>query len=317
VTLPPPPPEPTDPNAAPTSEGGQFTQPGAAQPEQVPHQATQPYPNPQQAPNPAYPSRTATGETPGYPPAPGQASPGYGAAPVGDYYAPGQYSVLPAQPHGQPQYPAQPPQTPAQPYGQPQGHSQPQWYPTTQWSAAPAGAHQQFGSAPTTASATQWGPGAPKKSHTPLTATISAIIVTAFGAVAYFIFFAGDDLSPLASDVDSKTTAQAQQLSAGNCLAELPSDEPVGEVTVVPCSDPHPAQVVASKTFASASFPGESNLVAKTTQMCTPALITSDIATGDLTYTVWTPSEGSWADGDRVGLCVVSSTTNLSASLID
>ena len=55
---------------------------------------------------------------------------------------------------------------------------------------------------------------------------------------------------PLPADVPAARDARAQQLVTGNCVLSLPDDGPVDTVRVVPCAEPHEAQVVTEFTFA-------------------------------------------------------------------
>ena len=107
---------------------------------------------------------------------------------------------------------------------------------------------------------------------------------------------------PLPADVPAARDARAQQLVTGNCLASLPADGRVGSVRVVPCADPHEAQVVTEFSFASnAVWPGQQAADARVARAC--VLDEDEIAAGVRTVT-WSPTERSWADGDRVGLCL-------------
>ena len=107
---------------------------------------------------------------------------------------------------------------------------------------------------------------------------------------------------PLPADVPAARDARAQQLVTGNCLATLPADGPVDSVRVVPCAEPHEAQVVTEYSFAAnAVWPGQEDADERVARAC--VLDDSEIAAGVRTVT-WSPTERSWSDGDRVGLCL-------------
>ena len=107
---------------------------------------------------------------------------------------------------------------------------------------------------------------------------------------------------PLPADVPAARDAHAQQLVTGNCLAAVPANGPVDSVRVVPCADPHAAQVVTEYTFApDAVWPGQQSADARVARAC--VLDDAEVADGVRTVT-WSPTERSWADGDRVGLCL-------------
>ncbi|WP_235523241.1 DUF4190 domain-containing protein [Cellulomonas sp. Root485] len=107
---------------------------------------------------------------------------------------------------------------------------------------------------------------------------------------------------PLPADVPAARDARAQQLVTGNCVLSVPDDGPVDTVRVVPCADPHEAQVVTEFTFATdAVWPGQQSADARVARAC--VLDESEIEAGVRTVT-WSPTERSWSDGDRVGLCL-------------
>ena len=107
---------------------------------------------------------------------------------------------------------------------------------------------------------------------------------------------------PLPGDVPSARDAQAQQLVTDTCLESVPDDGPVGSVRVLPCAEPHTAQVITEFTFAAnAVWPGQQAADARVARAC--VLDDAEVAAGVRTVT-WSPTEESWADGDRVGLCL-------------
>ncbi|GEK22416.1 DUF4190 domain-containing protein [Cellulomonas xylanilytica] len=107
---------------------------------------------------------------------------------------------------------------------------------------------------------------------------------------------------PLPTDVPAPRDARAQQLVTGNCVLSLPDDGPVDTVRVVPCAEPHEAQVVTEFTFAPAAvWPGQQAADARVARAC--VLDAEEIDAGVRTVT-WSPTERSWARGDRVGLCL-------------
>jgi hypothetical protein len=106
----------------------------------------------------------------------------------------------------------------------------------------------------------------------------------------------------LPADVPAAREARAQQLVTGNCVLSVPEDGPVDSVRVVPCAEPHEAQVVTEFTFApGAVWPGQQSADARVARAC--VLDAEEVAAGVRTVT-WSPTERSWADGDRVGLCL-------------
>ncbi|MEK8226220.1 DUF4190 domain-containing protein [Oerskovia sp. M15] len=96
-------------------------------------------------------------------------------------------------------------------------------------------------------------------------ATLTAIAVT----VA--LLLGASATRPLPADVSEPRSAHARQLVLGTCLEELPPDGAVSTVRVVPCADPHGAQVVARTDFAAdAAWPGQDAADARVSRICTP-----------------------------------------------
>lgn len=120
---------------------------------------------------------------------------------------------------------------------------------------------------------------------------------------------------PLPLALDGPRDAYATQLSTGHCLADLPPDGAVGQVQVVPCDRPHAAQVVSEFRFApDAVWPGQPDADALVAAGCE---LSADEVEAGLDAVTWAPTEESWADGDRTGLCVAHRGTAFTGSLLD
>ncbi|WP_282944921.1 DUF4190 domain-containing protein [Cellulomonas endometrii] len=119
---------------------------------------------------------------------------------------------------------------------------------------------------------------------------------------------------PLPPDVAAPVDARAVQLVTGNCLAELPEDGPVDRLRVVPCADEHAAQVVSAYEFgADAAWPGAAEAAARVAAGCD---LTAAEQERGLTMVAWSPTERSWAAGDRTGLCVAVTAEPGTGSLL-
>ena len=137
-------------------------------------------------------------------------------------------------------------------------------------------------------------------------------------AVTVALLRGGAATRALPADVSAPQDAHARQLVLGNCLAELPDDGAVTTVRVVPCGDPHEAQVVARTDFSTDSvWPGQDGADAKVSRVCVPAVLADDVDPAGIELSVWTPSEDSWAEGDRTGLCLAATPVLTEGSLID
>lgn len=137
------------------------------------------------------------------------------------------------------------------------------------------------------------------------------------GVGAYVAFFAGNGTEPLEADVAKSVEAHAQQVVVGNCLEELPDDGDVDTVTVVPCETEHEAQVISAKKFSKdADFPGVEDAQAQTADECTLDVVDEEFDPATITLSVWAPTEDSWEQGDRQGLCIATVEQDITASLL-
>jgi hypothetical protein len=120
---------------------------------------------------------------------------------------------------------------------------------------------------------------------------------------------------PLPSDVPEARDVHAAQLVTGNCLADLPAAGSVERVRVVPCAQPHVAQVVTDYEFtANAVWPGQDAADARVARAC--VLEDDEVAAGVRAVT-WAPTESGWARGDRQGLCLAVLDDAVTGSLLD
>jgi hypothetical protein len=111
------------------------------------------------------------------------------------------------------------------------------------------------------------------------------------------------------------------QLVLGSCVESIPADGEVSEVLAVPCDASHTAQVVGRTDFADAAvWPGRDDVDKRIAQVCGtkqlgPIARTSPVA-DTVSYVVWGPSEASWDDGDRVGLCLATTPEPITQDLL-
>ena len=166
-----------------------------------------------------------------------------------------------------------------------------------------------------------WGapPPAKKRSRAVLFSVLGVVVLALVAVGAYLAFFAGEGADPLEADVSESVEAHAQQVVVGNCLEELPDDGDVDTVTVVPCDTEHAAQVISAKTFSEDSeFPGADDAKAQTVEKCTvDAIDAEDLDLATVELSVWTPTEDSWEQGDRRGLCIATVAAGVDMSLLD
>ncbi len=106
--------------------------------------------------------------------------------------------------------------------------------------------------------------------------------------------------------VTEEGTGSAFDLEVGDCL-NMPSSGEFSDVPLVPCADPHDAEVILNFDSALSEF-NEDELVAESEQQCAAefkSYVGSDPLTSKFYFNYFTPLEGGWADGDRVVTCIV------------
>ncbi|WP_407319381.1 septum formation family protein [Isoptericola halotolerans] len=128
--------------------------------------------------------------------------------------------------------------------------------------------------------------------------------------------------APVAADVDEPRQVNAVQLVLGSCVAVLPEGSAVATVEVVPCGDGHVAQVLGRHDSAADEiWPGAETLTARASRACGPELLGPQAeeagAGDDLRWVVWTPSEQSWEEGDRAGLCLAAGDAPRTGTLLE
>ncbi|QHT58426.1 DUF4190 domain-containing protein [Cellulomonas sp. H30R-01] len=136
---------------------------------------------------------------------------------------------------------------------------------------------------------------------------VAAIVLGALGTLGVVVavvvgLVTAQTTRPLPGDVGSARDAHAVQLVTGTCVEQLPADGSVDVVRVVPCAQPHEAQVVTEYDFAeNAVWPGQQAADARVAKAC--VLDDAETAAGVRPVT-WAPTEQGWSRGDRRGLCL-------------
>ena len=114
----------------------------------------------------------------------------------------------------------------------------------------------------------------------------------------------------------SGTSTATKDLEVGNCYntvsKESGGDKPVGEVTVVDCAKTHTYEVVAQTTFGEdvKGLPNEDSIKSLGEGFCQGEDFTKyvGVEAGKSSYQIeyLSPSEDTWAKGDRHVTCVVA-----------
>ncbi|WP_448058567.1 septum formation family protein [Cellulomonas hominis] len=136
-----------------------------------------------------------------------------------------------------------------------------------------------------------------------LVAVLLGSVLTVAAVAAAVVVVVSLSLSrPLTTDITAAREARARQLTTGHCLASLPADGPVDRVTVVPCAQPHEAQVITALTLDAARWPGQRTVDRRVALSCG---LTEEERSAGVRPVVWSPTEESWDRGDRTGLCLL------------
>jgi hypothetical protein len=129
-----------------------------------------------------------------------------------------------------------------------------------------------------------------------------AIALVVAAIVAY-------DASPSRSDdgqVSAESRISIDDLTTGDCLDDLPDGDRVLRITVVPCDQPHVAQVYDTLSLPDGDWPGEDAVFAEADDGCLDRLMAFPEAYDDTSVEVlyFHPTQLSWRAGDREITCV-------------
>lgn len=117
-------------------------------------------------------------------------------------------------------------------------------------------------------------------------------------------------------EITEAAQADAFSLQVGDCidLAALASATEFDSVPTLPCADPHDGEIYAETTLTEEQFRADLALAGDTetpTHADTfcyeafPGFVGTSYEESTLDFTAFTPTEGSWAQGDDVVQCVV------------
>ena len=102
-------------------------------------------------------------------------------------------------------------------------------------------------------------------------------------------------------EVGDPTTVHSRRLDPGHCVQELPTDGNVGDVVVVPCDQPHDAEVLGLRDLRDVSWTDPEDLVTAVARSCEMDLTQREAGWRAV---IWAPSAESWGQGDRTGTCL-------------
>jgi hypothetical protein len=149
------------------------------------------------------------------------------------------------------------------------------------------------------------------KSPFTLSLTVAAVLtagLTLAGCTALFPSSAPPATDSSTGEEIEQTDTDVFALSVGQCLNDT-SDTEVTEVPLVDCADEHDFEVYSEFELEGDEFPGSDAIDTQADAQCLTAFesfagISYDQST--LGYTYFTPTEGSWNDGDdRLVSCLI------------
>lgn len=99
-------------------------------------------------------------------------------------------------------------------------------------------------------------------------------------------------------------------LKVGDCLADLDEVErdQVADVSIVPCSDPHEAEVYAETDLSGSRYPGDDEVETESDEFCVvefEEFVGAPYEDADLEITYLLPTWRSWLLGDRNVDCIL------------
>ena len=122
--------------------------------------------------------------------------------------------------------------------------------------------------------------------------------------------------------ITKKGTTSVFSLLSGDCFRNPTAAEAAGgvlNVTVIPCTQPHNAQVYAEFPATGTSYPGVAALRQQAKQGCRSRIagnINRSLVTNSMTIQFLYPEAGSWSGGERTIRCLIASPTDVTTSLL-
>ena len=107
-------------------------------------------------------------------------------------------------------------------------------------------------------------------------------------------------------------TVDVTELRVGDCFNSDEEAE-IAEVDGVPCDEAHEYEIFAVDTYQADALPGDAQMEAVFLSVCNEpfqAYVGAPYASSEIYAKMITPSEDSWADGDRTFMCVLYDPEN-------
>jgi hypothetical protein len=136
---------------------------------------------------------------------------------------------------------------------------------------------------------------------------ISAVWVLVWAAIVAALLSLSPSRDEATGEVTESGVVTLQDLEIGDCVESVSEGRARG-VTVLPCADPHQAEVVASFDLTGSDYPGETEITAQAEAGCTKALPKTVTDQADETHQLMFvyPLAADWKLGGREVLCIIA-----------
>lgn len=97
-------------------------------------------------------------------------------------------------------------------------------------------------------------------------------------------------------------------LAVGDCFDRNAASGEISDVPIVDCAEPHDSEAFHTFEVGDGEYPGDDALRAQAEEQCLPAFaeyVGVEYANSRLDVFPITPTEGSWAEGDREVVCAL------------
>jgi hypothetical protein len=155
-----------------------------------------------------------------------------------------------------------------------------------------------------------WPPPSTGSTRTMIVAAVGVLVFVGIAGLAALLLRAGETgETPVEPTPTAGTVVEAGSLQVGDCII-LPSEDQFDEVRRLECTAPHDGEIFFVGDHPDGDYPSEETFDAFVDEQCLPAFAAftgSAFDDQDVLDIGWfTPTEGSWANGDREVSCHLS-----------
>jgi hypothetical protein len=156
------------------------------------------------------------------------------------------------------------------------------------------------------------GPASPGGSPPRRRRSLAAILIVGFAVICLIGLGAFATVLLLHGRTHARPPALPSvfQLRVGDCVNS--GQDGISSPTVVPCGQPHDAEIYARFALAGHGWPGSAAIGAQARRGCTARLgsyLNPQLATTVLAESYVFPDQGAWNAGERTVICEIRSTT--------